>query len=112
MKKFEDYILDIKYPNQNEKLEELWDIQGIIKNKSNQFFKFDLRPLKKQLNGSLIKEGSLKTKADKMVFETSTKWVLVDVLELHDYINNHSLKVVQFEDLLKKLEWNIILSKK
>jgi len=35
----------------------------------------------------------------------------VDVEELHTYLNNNSLKVVQLEDLLSKLDWNIIIKK-
>ena len=90
-----------------QKKEELWDIQGILKGRYNQSYKFDLRPLKNN-----TKFGSLKTKADKMVFDIEDKWVIVDIEELHTYIKEHKLKIVQLEDLISKLEWNIILPKK
>jgi hypothetical protein len=104
--KFTDNLISIKYPTKTEK-KELWDVSGILKNRYNKEFKFDLRPLK---NNS--KPGSLKTKADKMVFDIEDKWVIVDIEELHTYIKEHKLKIVQLEDLISKLEWNIILPKK
>ena len=105
--KFVDNLISIKYPTETEK-KELWDVSGILKNRSNQEFKFDLRPLNKDLS----KKGSFKTKADKMVFETISEWILVDIEELHNYIKQHKLKVVELEQLISKLDWNIILSKK
>jgi HD-GYP domain-containing protein (c-di-GMP phosphodiesterase class II) len=105
--KFVDNLISIKYPTETEK-KELWDVSGILKNRSNQEFKFDLRPLNKDLS----KKGSFKTKADKMVFETISEWILVDIEELHNYIKQHKLKVVELEQLISKLEWNIILPKK
>jgi hypothetical protein len=59
----------------------------------------------------LIKKVTTVSKADKIVFETDKEWVIIDVQELHEYIKKQSLKVVQFEDLLNKLEWNIHISK-
>ena len=85
---------------------QLWDIQGIIKNKSNQSFKFDLRPIIKNAKG-----GSFKTKADKMVFDVKDQYILVDVEELHEYLKNNDTKVVFLNDLISKLDWNIILVK-
>jgi len=105
--KFVDNLISIKYPTETEK-KELWNVSGILKNRSNQEFKFDLRPLNKDLS----KKGSFKTKADKMVFETISEWILVDIEELHNYIKQHKLKVVELEQLISKLEWNIILPKK
>jgi len=105
--KFVDNLISIKYPTETEK-KELWDVSGILKNRSNQKFKFDLRPLNKDLS----KKGSFKTKADKMVFETISEWILVDIEELHNYIKQHKLKVVELEQLISKLDWNIILPKK
>ena len=106
--KFIDNLISIKYPTEIEKKEELWNVSGILKDRSNQEFKFDLRPLNKDLS----KKGSFKTKADKMVFETTSEWILVDIEELHSYIKQHKLKVVELEQLVSKLEWNIILHKK
>lgn len=106
--KFIDQLINPIEATSKQKKEELWDVSGILKNKSNQEFKFDLRPLSKELS----KKGSFKTKADKMVFETTSKWILVDIEELHSYIKQHQLKVVELEQLVSKLEWNIILPKK
>ena len=103
---FLDNLSNINKPNNKTKVKELWDVEGIIKNKSNQVFKFDLRPLKNNL-----KIGSFKTKADKIVYDIKDQYIIVDVEELHTYLNNNSLKVVQLEDLLSKLEWNIVLPK-
>ena len=63
-------------------------------------------------NNQLGKKGTTASKADKIVFETDKDWVIIDVPELHEYVKKQSLKVVQFEDLLNKLEWNIHISKK
>ena len=102
------YLLEnVKYATPYQKKTEQWNIQGILKGRYNQSYKFDLRPLK---NNS--KPGSLKTKADKMVFDIEDKWIIVDIEELHTYIKEHKLKIVQLEDLISKLEWNIILPKK
>jgi len=105
---FIDNLISIKYPTETEKKEGLWNVSGILKDRSNQEFKFDLRPLNKDLS----KKGSFKTKADKMVFETTSEWILIDIEELHSYIKQHKLKVVELEQLVSKLEWNIILPKK
>ena len=59
-----------------------------------------------------FKPGSLKTKADKMVFDMKDKWIIVDIEELHTYIKEHKLKIIQLEELISKLDWNIILPKK
>ena len=106
MIEFISLLEKVKYPSPNQKNKELWDIEGIIKNKSNQSFKFDLRPLKNNAKG-----GSFKTKANKIVFDLKDQYIIVDVKELHKHLKNNSLKVVQLEDLLSKLEWNIILPK-
>lgn len=106
--KFIDQLINPIEATSKQKKEELWDVSGVLKEKSNQEFKFDLRPLNKDLS----KKGSFKTKADKMVFETTSKWIIVDIEELHNYIKQHELKVVELEDLISKLDWNIILPKK
>jgi hypothetical protein len=105
--KFIDNLISIKYPTEIEK-KELWDVSGILKDRSNQEFKFDLRPLNKDLS----KKGSFKTKADKMVFETVSEWILVDVEELHSHLKKYQLKTIQLEELILRLDWNIILPKK
>ena len=92
--------------NKTEKEKELWDVKGILKNRYNQSFKFDLRPLKNN-----VKKGSFKTKADKIVFNMRDQYIIVDVEELHEYLKVNSKKVVNLEELVSALEWNIILPK-
>ena len=110
MDSFLKHLKNIKYPIKKQKQKELWDIEGIIKNKSNQSFKFDLRPISKHGN-ELGKKGSIETKANKMVFEAKDQWIIVDIEELHTYLKENKLKKVYLQDLLSKLEWNIILPK-
>lgn len=104
---FEDYLTDIKKPNKSNLG---WDVEGIIKDRTNQPFKFDLKPIKK-IKGILGKEGDFNKKADKMVFEYSDKYIILDVEELNNYVKTNKLKIVQINELLEKLEWNIILKK-
>jgi len=61
---FINLLDNIKYATKQEQQKELWDVEGIIKNRYNQSFKFDLRPLKNNAKG-----GSFKTKADKIVYD-------------------------------------------
>jgi len=100
---FIDKLKDKKYATQNQKEKELWNVEGIL---HNQKFKFDLRPLTNN-----CKKGSFSTKADKMVFDIKNKYIIVDVEELHQYLKDKTNKVVQLEDLILKLDWNIILLK-
>ena len=46
-----------------------------------------------------------------MVFEYSDKYIVLDIEELNNYVKKYKLKIVQMKELLKKLEWNIILKK-
>ena len=100
---FEHKLKEVKKATITQKKKELWDVEGIL---HNQPFKFDLRPIKD--NG---KVGSFKTKADKMVFDMKDEWVIVDIEELHTYLNNNKVKIANLEDLISKLDWNIILPK-
>ena len=110
MDSFLKYLENIKYPSEQQKQKEIWDIEGIIKNKSNQSLKFDLRPISKYGN-EIGKQSSFNTKADKMVFEGRDQWVIVDINELHQYLKENKLKKVYLQDLISKLDWNIILLK-
>jgi len=101
---FKNYLEDIEYPSEKEK-NELWNIAGILKNRLNQKLKFDTRPIVKEG----FKSGSFKSKADKMVFYLNKKWVIVDVEELHQYIKENKVKDIHLEELIKKLDWNIVL---
>jgi len=103
MKNFYTKLKEKTLANDKQKNIELWDVEGIL---HNQKFKFDTRPIQNN-----IKIGSFKTKADKMVFDMKDKYIIVDVKELHQYIKENKLKDIDLQDLLSKLEWNIILSK-
>ena len=58
-----------------------------------------------------IKGGSFKTKADKMVFDLKDQYIIVDIEELHQYLKDKPSKIVLLDDLISKLDWNIILPK-
>ena len=103
---FLDNLSNINKPDKKTKVKELWDVEGIIKDKSNQVFKFDLRPLKNNIKG-----GSFKTKADKMVFDIKDQWIIVDINELHEYLKKNNVKKIQLENLISNLEWNIVIKK-
>ena len=88
---FEDHLTNIKYASKYQQRKELWDLEGILINKTNRIYKFDLRPIKNN-----IKKGSFKTKADKMVFSFKDKWIIVDIEE---YMN------ICKKVILLKLNW-------
>jgi hypothetical protein len=110
--RFSIYLDNITWPTNTQKNTEHWNISGILKKNSNQEFKFDVRPMFQMSNNQLGKKTSTASKANKIVFETDKEWVIIDVIELNTYIKKHKLKIVQLEDLISKLEWNIILPKK
>jgi len=99
-------LINITHATDLQKKTELWDIEGIIKEHSNQRFKFDTRPMKNDL-----KKGYFKTKADKIVFEKNDQFIVVETEELHKYLKKNKLKEVNLEELVLELEWNIILPK-
>ena len=102
-----EFLDDLKKATPKQQKTELWDVEGILKGRLNQKLKFDLRPIKNN-----CKIGSFKTKADKMVFEDKHQWVIVDVEEMHQFLQEKSIKDVHLEDLISELDWNIILPKK
>lgn len=100
------YLTNIKWNDSEE-----WQVEGLIKKLSNQYLKFDIRFLKDFENkkGKLIASNS---KSDKVLFENDTEWILVDTQELIKYMKTNSLKEVLLENLIKDIDWNIILPKK
>ena len=106
MKKFIDLLTDVEYATDVQKKKELWDVQGILKDRLNQKLKFDLRPLK---NDSKV--GSLNTKADKMVFDMIKEYVIVDIEELHKHLKQRNTRKVYLDNLILELDWNIVLAK-
>ena len=51
------YLTDVTYATDEQKSKELWDVSGILKNKSNRVFKFDTRHI------STFKQGVGKKKS-------------------------------------------------
>jgi|TARA_Y100000022_G_C13249339_1_gene376400 hypothetical protein len=109
--RFINHLSEVTEATKTQKTKELWDVQGVITKKSNQIFKFDTRPLKK-IKGQVGKEGSFKSKADKIVFESIDSWIIVDVDELHEFLKEKQQKIISLDDLISELSWNIILPKK
>ena len=104
--RFSKYLENIEYPKETSS----WNIAGIIKGK-NAFYKFDVRDMFKMSDGELGKKGKINSKADKMVFEAIDHWIIIDMEELTNYIKEKRLQKVHLEDLISKLDWNIILPK-
>lgn len=109
LNKFLKNLIDITYPNPDQIKNEKWDIEGRLPG-SNQIFKFDVRPVNVKDN-KLEKVCYLKTKADKIVFETEKEWVVFDAAEINEYIKKNKLKDIFLETLLKNTDWNIVLNK-
>jgi hypothetical protein len=87
-----------------------YQVEGLLE-QSNQYYKFDIR----FLNDFNDKKGKLinsKSQADKVLFEDYKNWILVDTQELIKHMKEHSLKEVKLEELIKNIDWNIILPKK
>ena len=88
-----------------------YQVEGLLK-QSNQYYKFDIRFLNdfpEDKKGKLISSTS---KADKVLFEDDKNWILVDTQELIKHMKEYSLKEVKLEELIKSIDWNIILPKK
>jgi hypothetical protein len=100
-----EYLTNVNCVNNKD-----WQVEGLLK-QSNQYLKFDIR----FLNDFDDKKGKLinsKSQADKVLFEDDKNWILVDTQELIKHMKEHSLKEVKLEELIKSIEWNIILPKK
>ena len=106
IEKFSKYLESIEYP----KSKTSWNIAGIIKGQ-NAFYKFDVRDMFALPNGTPAQKGRIDSKADKMVLEMEDKWVILDLEELHQYIKKNKVTKVYVNDLIKKLEWNIVIIK-
>jgi hypothetical protein len=87
-----------------------YQVEGLLK-QSNQYYKFDIRFLN-DFNDKKGKFINSKSKADKVLFEDNQNWILVDTQELIKYMKDHNLKEVKLEELIKNIDWNIILPKK
>jgi len=107
LKNFKEY----KIASTKQRNKELWDIEGILKGRSNKKFKFDLTPMKKLKDNQVGREGSTESKADKIVIETKSRWIILDSEELNNYINKNKLEIVHLKDILGFLDWTIYLNK-
>ena len=87
-----------------------YQVEGLLE-QSNQYYKFDIQFLKDFDNkkGKLISSTS---KADKVLFEDDKNWILVDTQELIKHMKQSNLKEIKLEELIKNIDWNIILPKK
>jgi hypothetical protein len=100
------YLLNIKWNNAID-----WQVEGNIKKLSNQYLKFDIRYLSdfpKDKKGKLINSNN---QSDKILFENDKNWILVDTQELIKYMKECGLKEIKLEELIKNIDWNIILPK-
>ena len=79
----EKFLENYKLATDRQRKREFWNVEGIIKGKSNQSFKFDLRPIIKNAKG-----GSFKTKADKMVFMGTSFSVNITAIALRIAASN------------------------
>lgn len=87
-----------------------YQVQGLLK-QSNQYYKFDIRYLNDFPKGEKGKLVNSKSEADKILFEDDKNWILVDTTELKNYMKNNSLKKTTLENLVKNIEWSIIIPK-
>ncbi len=101
-----EYLTNVKWNDNNQ-----WQVEGNIERLSNQYLKFDIRFLK-DFNDKKGKIINSKSQADKILFEDDQNWILVDTQELIKYMKDHSLREIKLEELVKNIDWNIILLKK
>ena len=107
--RFSEYLIDIELPkNQNS----LWQVAGLIKDRTNVKYKFDVRDMIIRGNNTFEKHFSSKSDADKIVFELRDKWVIFDKADILQYIKTSNNKILKIEDLVSKLDWTIFLDKK
>jgi len=104
--RFSQYLDSVEYPKEKTS----WNIAGIIKGQ-NAFYKFDVRDMFKLTNGDMAQRGTIQSKADKMVLEYKEKWIVLDLEELHKYLQENKKTRVYVEELINVLEWNIVLDK-
>tara|TARA_R100001594_G_scaffold37101_1_gene67072 strand:- start:322 stop:657 length:336 start_codon:yes stop_codon:yes gene_type:complete len=107
VERFAKHLTHIEYPTTKAS----WNIAGVLKGRSNQSFKYDVRDMFLMTDGRLGKKGKTNSMADKMVFETEGQWIILDVQEIYKYIKNKKTKLLYLDDLVSQLEWSIYLPK-
>ena len=110
-KEFIKCLLDIIHPSKKQSTKEIWHIEGVLKNRLNQKFKFDLSPIVKFQKDDYGKIGHFNSKADKIVFDFKDNWILIDTEEIVNYIKEKQIRDLNLDHLLKEFSWNIVLQK-
>ena len=96
------YLTNIEWNNSNKN----WQVKGLLKERLNQTLKFNINfP---DSDGTRIRHN---TDCDKTLFDVDDNWVLVDTKELISYMNKQRIKEIKIEEIINKLDWNIILKK-
>tara|TARA_R110000751_G_scaffold92206_1_gene180559 strand:+ start:309 stop:641 length:333 start_codon:yes stop_codon:yes gene_type:complete len=103
------YLVNPEWANEKE-TKEGWNVKGILKDRSNEVLKFDLRPAHNYKQGA-GKIGKMSSKANKMVFEAIDKWIIIDMEELKRHVLKTKSPLVNLEFVLKNLDWNIEIKK-
>jgi|TARA_R110000796_G_scaffold247496_1_gene372972 hypothetical protein len=106
LERFEKYLTNIERPSKKES----WNIAGVLKDK-NAFYRFDVKDLTKASNNRGFKKGSLKSKAEKMVFEFKDQWIILDIGELNEYVRQSKTKDFELDKIIPKLDWNMFIVK-
>lgn len=88
-----------------------YQVEGLLK-KSNKYYKFDIRHLSDFPQNKIGKLVNSESKADKLLFEDSGNWILIDVEEFVKYMKECNLKEIRVEELLSNIDWNIVIPKK
>lgn len=109
--KFIDQLSDVTHATKKQIDEEHWHVEGFLKTRTNQRFKFDISPLIKFKENDYGKIGHFKAKSDKIVFDFKDSWILIDTQELHEHIEKTKKKDLNLDELLNEFSWNIIINK-
>ena len=106
LKFVDECLLETKWHENNN-----YQVEGLLK-KSNQYYKFDVRYLSDFPEDKVGKLINSESKADKVLFEDDKNWILIDTQELVKYMKAYDLKEIKLEELIKNIDWNIIIPKK
>ena len=100
------YLTDVKWHENHN-----YQVEGLLRS-SNKYYKFDIRYLSDFSQSKLGKLIDSDSKADKALFEDDKNWILIDIEEFIKYMKERNLKEIRVEELIKNIDWNIILPKK
>lgn len=94
-----------------EKYAERWEetkdyIKAEVPKISNQFLVYEFKTWK---DGKAA--GSFKTKADKIVYETETTYIVFDKEDMIKYIKDNKIKIVHLNTLIKEIDFKRVLAK-